>query len=561
MAVVGFGVLFAGVVSSTFAAASPALLPAFILPVSVPAPMSAVPERLAGWGLAAVGGLIAIAVAWPAPSTDRLRPAAIAACGALAARIRAELAFVRSGGDNDLAAERDSAIGHARDAIDALQRTFLATPYRPGGLRTSGRTVTRLVAELGWLKLIMTKSSPVVRSGKAGTGRRPVWAVKAAAAGVLERGTELLMLSGGNGDALQAAMSELSDALTKLKEHAAAELPGGAGTPAADAGDHVSKLVSALDPAFRAQEVGYAVTMIGRTIAVTAAAERRSWLQRMLGRRPEGLPGSLSAAEERAAAHVQPHSVWLRNSIRAAAGLGLAVLVARLTGVQHSFWVVLGTLSVLRSNALSTGQDSLRALGGTVVGLLVGAAILQGIGTNEVALWILLPIAVLLAGVAPAAISFAAGQAAFTLTLVILFNLIRPAGWQVGLLRLEDIALGCGVSSIGGLLFWPRGAGAVLRQALADAYAGSAAYLTGAVDSGSCAAPARERGQRRQPSGPVVPRGGPAAGRRVPRIPSRARAEAGAAGRRDQPGNRRIRGEARSRRGGRPLARRPRRVG
>ena len=91
---------------------------------------------------------------------------------------------------------------------------------------------------------------------------------------------------------------------------------------------------------------------------------------------------------------------------------------------------------------------------------------------------------VLLAGVAPAAISFAAGQAAFTLTLVILFNLIKPAGWQVGLLRLEDIALGCGVSIVVGLLFWPRGASAVLRQALADAYAGSAAYLAGAVEFG-----------------------------------------------------------------------------
>src|SRR5262245_16887746 len=287
-------------------------------------------------------------------------------------------------------------------------------------------------------------------------------------------------------------MSSLNGALADLEGHAAAELPSrsAAGTtePAmsagAEPGAHVSMLVSALDPAFRAQEVGYAVTMIGRTIALTAAAERRTWLQRMLGRQPEGLAGSLSAAEERAAAHVEPHSVWLRNSIRGAAGLGLAVLVARLTGVQHSFWVVLGTLSVLRSNALSTGQDSLRALGGTVVGLLVGAGIIEAIGTNDLALWILLPIAILLAGVAPAAISFAAGQAAFTLTLVILFNLIKPAGWQVGLVRLEDIGLGCAVSIVVGLLFWPRGASAVLRRALADAYAGSAAYLAGAVEYG-----------------------------------------------------------------------------
>src|SRR5258708_22771096 len=157
----------------------------------------------------------------------------------------------------------------------------------------------------------------------------------------------------------------------------------------------------------------------------------------MLGRQPEGLPGTLSAAEERAAANVEPHSGWLRNSSRGAAGLGLAVLVARLSGVQHSFWVVLGALSVLRSNALSTGQDSLRALAGTVAGLVVGSGLLAVIGTNTTALWIVLPIAVLLAGAAPAAISFAAGQAPVTLTLVILFHLIQPGGWRGGRLRLE----------------------------------------------------------------------------------------------------------------------------
>ena len=487
MAVVGFCVLFSGVVSSTLATASTALLLAFILPVSLQAPVSAIPLRLAGWGLAAVAGLIAIAVLWPTPAREPLRPAAAAACEALAGRLRAEVAFLLSGSDPALAADRDAAVARAEDATGALRRTFLATPYRPGGLRTSARTVTRLVAEVGWLSLIIKKSGqPPVSAGVS----RSACAVKVAAAGVLERGAELLKTTGGGDDELKRSMTGLDEALTALENHAAAELPVGAshhGTShhgASHDGDTDRVLVSALDPSFRAQEAGYAVRLIGRTIALTAAAERRSWLHRMLGRRPAGVAGTLSAAETRAAAHVQPHSVWLRNSIRGAAGLGIAVLVARLTGVQHAFWVVLGTLSVLRSNALSTGQDALRALAGTVVGLLVGAGILAAIGTNPTALWILLPFAVLLAGVAPAAISFAAGQAAFTLTLVILFNLVSPAGWVVGLLRLEDIALGCAVSIVVGLMFWPRGAGTALRQALADAYTDSAAYLASAVQYG-----------------------------------------------------------------------------
>jgi hypothetical protein len=57
--------------------------------------------------------------------------------------------------------------------------------------------------------------------------------------------------------------------------------------------------------------------------------------------------------------------------------------------VQHAFWVVLGALSVLRSNALNTGQDAVRAMLGTVAGFIVGAALLVGIGTNTTLLWFL----------------------------------------------------------------------------------------------------------------------------------------------------------------------------
>ena len=218
---------------------------------------------------------------------------------------------------------------------------------------------------------------------------------------------------------------------------------------------------------------------------LTAAAERRSWRDRWLGRQPEGVPGTLSAARERITSYLDPHSVWLHNSVRGAAGLGLAVLAARLTGVQHSFWVVLGALSVLRSNALNTGQDAVRAMAGTVAGFLAGAALLAGIGTNTTLLWFLLPPAVFLAGAAPACISFAGGQAAFTLTVVILFSIIQPAGWHVGLVRIEDVALGAGVSLVVGVLFWPRGAAAALRQALAQAYADGASYLASTVRSGT----------------------------------------------------------------------------
>ena len=139
---------------------------------------------------------------------------------------------------------------------------------------------------------------------------------------------------------------------------------------------------------------------------------------------------------------------------------------------------------MLRSNALNTGQFVLRGVLGTTIGFVVGSAVVAVIGTNTAVLWLLLPLAVLFAGIAPAVISFTAGQAAFTLALLILFNIIQPAGWQLGLVRVEDVALGGGVSLAVGLLFWPRGAGAALRRALAEAYTDAVHYLHSAVTFG-----------------------------------------------------------------------------
>jgi uncharacterized membrane protein YccC len=499
MALVAFGVTFSGVVSSVLAGATTSLLLAFILPVSLVGRASNIPDRLVGWAMAAGAALLAISLLWPAPVRDPLRQPAAAACRALAARLRSDVAYVLGGEDAPTAADHDQAVALASGAVTVLQGRFLATPYRPTGLSTASRTIVRLVDELGWLNAIVVQSDPHARRTAVS---RAACEVKSAAAAVLDQGADLLESEGDGPEALDSALAALAEKLDAIERGATFELPVGrasappgsarpgsvaAGSVAAGsvaARERVSEFLTSLDPSFRAQELSFAASLIARNIALAAAAERRGWVQRVLGRQPEGFPGALSAAQQRAAAHVERHSVWLHNSVRAAVGLGLAVLVANLTGVQHSFWVVLGTLSVLRSNALSTGQNVVRGLLGTVIGFLIGAGLLVLIGTSTTLLWFLLPVAILLAGVAPAAISFAAGQAAFTLVLVILFNIIQPAGWRVGLVRLEDILLGCAVSLVVGVLFWPRGARAALTLALAEAYTDSARYLANAVTFG-----------------------------------------------------------------------------
>src|SRR5206468_9150377 len=101
--------------------------------------------------------------------------------------------------------------------------------------------------------------------------------------------------------------------------------------------------------------------------------------------------GSVEAAEQLALEHATVRSVWLQNSVRGAVALAVSVFIAQRLSLQHGFWVVLGTLSVLRSNALSTGWSIVSALAGTAVGIVVGALLVIAIGTHHAVLWAVLP--------------------------------------------------------------------------------------------------------------------------------------------------------------------------
>jgi uncharacterized membrane protein YccC len=470
MFVVGLLVLFTGVVSSTLAAASTAVLLSFILPVATPAGAGAIPDRLLGWLLAGAVSVPAVTLLWPAPRNEPLREAAAEACQQLSARLTAETAHWHGEEGEDV----ETAVAQADASVAELRRIFLATPYRPSGLTTTARAVVRLVDELVWLNLILEHGAMV----RHRTADPTVRAVKSAAAVLLDHAGRELSLQNPPQDSLRDHVDDLVDARRAMGTRALdlVDLP--------HEGQSALDIATSLGPSFRAQELSFAVTAIAANIEIATAAEQRSWWRKLLGHRPTGLDGVLGSAQQRALAHVEPHSVWLRNSIRGAIALAGAVLIADLSGVQHSFWIVLGALSVLRSNALSTGQNAVRGLVGTTIGFGVGGALVALIGTSHGLLWVCLPLAIMAAGVAPA-ISFAAGQAGFTVTLLILFNIISPSGWQVGLVRVEDVAIGCAVSLVVGSLFWPRGATGVFRNALTESYAACAAYLWTAVETGT----------------------------------------------------------------------------
>jgi uncharacterized membrane protein YccC len=244
--------------------------------------------------------------------------------------------------------------------------------------------------------------------------------------------------------------------------------------------------------------VSYLALAIGSNAVIAAGGRVEAVLRLPAGTpRQEGMTGVAIQVARTVRTHLAPASSVLHNSLRAALGLALAVLLARLLQLDHAFWVVLGTLSVLRSNALATGRTTLQALAGTVAGFAVGALVTAVAGAPSGVLWAALPVAVFLATYAASALGFLVGQAAFTVLVISLFNLISPVGWRVGLARIEDVAVGAGVSVVVGLLLWPRGARGELGRAVAELYRTVAAFLASALnrvlERGAAEAAARAR--------------------------------------------------------------------
>ena len=448
---VAFAIFFAGIGGPNAASGTTAAMLAYVLPVASAGGAATIPSRLEGWWLASAASTIAVLLLSPHAPGSRLRAAAADLAGELAGAVRSA-----AGG----ATTKPDA---TRAATERLLTAFTAAPFRPTGLAVSDQALSRLVQMLEWGA---TQASDAfdghIDLSKGCAADR---ALLGTAAGLFDDTRALLA-----GQAAEPDFAALEAARAASAAHLS-ELSGRAGEPD-------SRLAAA--QAVHAQ--GIAVIARGAAADALIASRRASFettVETLVT--TSGLTG-LAGAVALVRRHATFRSVWFLNSLRAAVALAAAVAVADLSGVQHGFWVVLGTLSVLRTSAASTGATAWRGLAGTVIGFVLGGALLVGIGTNPNALWAVFPVAVLVAAYAPGTTPFAVGQAAFTVTIVVLFNLLVPVGWTVGLLRIEDVGIGCAVSLVVGVLFWPRGVSAVVGDDLGDAFRRGAAYLTQAVE-------------------------------------------------------------------------------
>jgi uncharacterized membrane protein YccC len=463
MLLVGFCIQFAGVFGGYVAAAQTALLLSFVLAVSVPAPHSAVGPRLLGWLIAGLVSTVSGVFFWPRFERLQLRSTAAEACRALAQLITAQ----RLHRDD---VERAQALAAAQTAVAAVRHAYTAAPKRPAGPARRDRAFVELLTELERMLDFATRpfrlhQAPV--RPRLGEGDQ----LAAAIVHTLEAGADVLT-GGAPPDLLELDRARLAH--RQALDRWAAE--------ALRAGTSPEEVLAGLDVEHKLRVVSYLALAIGTNAIIASGGQVRDAVDLPIGTPREGRTRPLIRIVRTVRTHLSPTSSVLHQSLRVGVGLALAVLLAGILRLDHAFWVVLGTLSVLRSNAFGTGRTTVEALEGTVLGFAVGALFTLLVGGTSAVLWIALPIAVFLATYAASAISFVVGQAAFTLLVILLFNLISPVGWRVGLVRVEDVGLGVGVSLVAGLILWPRGARGELVAAVAGSYRAVASYLARSFD-------------------------------------------------------------------------------
>lgn len=353
----------------------------------------------------------------------------------------------------------------------ALRAAFAATPYRPTRLTAPGQAFANLVESLEWCCSLVGEIMRVGPEIASGPGEDRLLVDESCrllrAVAVLLSGHKAAPDIEGVKQLIASARDRAwNQVITNEHEAAAARLMFSVRYLAVAA---QSAATDALIASRRADD-----ELIARA--------RRGWYSSTGTAVEAGRAARLRSMGAVAARHASLRSVCLINSLRGALALAAAVAVADLTGVQHGFWVALGTLSVLRTSAAATGATAFRALAGTAAGFVIGSVVVVAIGSDTAVLWAILPIAVCAAAYCAGTAPFAAGQAAFTVLVAVLFNLIVPAGWRVGVVRIEDVALGCAVSVVVGALLWPRGAVRVVGDDLADAFREGSSYLSESMD-------------------------------------------------------------------------------
>ena len=461
MLVVGFSIAFSSVFGGYVAAAQTGMLLAFVIAVSIPAPPAAVPARVGGWVFAGIVATLAAILLWPRFEQVKLRQYAAKACIALANLVEG----LRS--DQDLG----RLLAAARGAEQVARQAYANTAKRPAGPTRRDRAFVQLLTEVQQIVDIVERPFQ-----QEGPGTRPAIdeSDRLAATTVAALRASAEVLTGGAPPDLRAIEEARERHRTALDRWAGKELRNGRPS---------NQVLDSIDLDHTLRVISYLTIALASNAVITAGGRPEEEIRLPVSAPSlEGLSGTATRVVRTIRTHLAPSSTVLQHSLRVGVGLALAVLVARILGLSHAFWVVLGTLQVLRTTALGTGRTTIQALVGNVIGVVIGGLVAVLLGNNQTIMWVLLPVAIFVAAYAATTVGFIASQAAFTINLIIIFNLLSPTGWQVGLVRIEDVAVGAAISLVVGLLLWPRGARREFGRSVAAYYRALSNYLEQAFD-------------------------------------------------------------------------------
>lgn len=429
----------------------------FLVACAVPAPIGAWDSRISGVFLGGGISLLAALTIWPQHPPERLRPALADATDILSRRV------------GRLSQQRQDAVDSFAEPVrDALARTGpdrLAIGERPTLGTERDQAQLRVGYGLSRLQLMLERLS-----------RRP-----APSPSVVD------------------AERILARELRKLLEATAAALRGQGTVPEVDVAldaerAHRERTDTALvrELTLRAADetlavgadrsvlAGQLATSVGAVVTDARVVVGTDRYPARVASMTQGLERRVVAVLDRMVAIVSStfsvRSVVLQNSLRLAVALSLARLLGGLLQVENAFWVLFATLTVMRTSAIKTGNTALQAVLGTVIGFAVGVPLLLAIGTREDLHLFVLPV-VIVGGLLAGSINVVWGQAGFTVLVSLLFDLVEPKGWEIGVIRIQDVALGAAAGVVLGLAVWPRGATGQLARSLADAIAASGDLL------------------------------------------------------------------------------------
>lgn len=180
--------------------------------------------------------------------------------------------------------------------------------------------------------------------------------------------------------------------------------------------------------------------------------------------------------------------------LRLMACMGVAGVVSEVLPLQRSYWVTLTVAIVLKPDYGSVFARAVQRGIGTIVGAVLGAVLLEVFHGA----WLLIPFGVL-AALLPYGRNRNYGLLATFLTplVVVLVDLLQPAGWQLAEDRLLDTLIGCAIVLVVGFAPWPMSWYAHLPgkfgQAALDVCDYMGDVLRGPVPAGAAVAAERSR--------------------------------------------------------------------